>query len=51
MLEVFKITFATGLGLIASIVVFALVVGLWESLGNAVRLARMRQKVKRRLKD
>ncbi len=46
MLETFKIAFAAGLGLIAAIVSFALLLGLWETLSSSVTLARWRRKIK-----
>jgi len=51
MLEAFKTAFAAGCGLIAAVLSFAMIVGLANFLGSSVKTARMRQRIKRRLKD
>jgi len=51
MFEAFKTAFAAGWGLIAAILSFAMLVGLANFMGSVVKTARMRQRIKRRLKD
>lgn len=51
MFEAFKTAFAAGWGLIAAVLSFVLIVGLGDSVKSAIRVARMRQKIRRRLAD
>jgi hypothetical protein len=51
MFEAFKSAFATGWGLIAAVLSFALIVGLVDAISGIVKTARMRQRIKRRLAD
>jgi hypothetical protein len=51
MLEAFKTAFAAGWGLIPAVLSFVLIVGLGDFISGAIRMARMRQKIKRRLSD
>jgi hypothetical protein len=51
MLEVFKTAFAAGWGLIASVLSFIVIMGLANCVDSVVKTARMRQRIKRRLKD
>ena len=51
MFEAFKTAFAAGCGLIAAVLSLVLIVGLANLVGSVVKTARMRQRMKRRLKD
>ena len=51
MLEVFKTAFAARWDLIAAVLYFVVIVVLANFVGSVVKTARMRQRIKRRLKD
>ena len=51
MLEIFKTVFAASWGLIAAVLSFAVIVGLVDALTGAAKMARMRQRIKMRLRD